>query len=348
MGKMKLASALAFAALLTAGCDPEAPVQSSNVTDEINGAVDAHAADPTTHTNLLIPAANLTGEIDGDQIEDGSIGIADIGTGAVGSDEIADQSIAFADLSAGSVGALQLVDDSVTSAKIAANAITASEIAAGAISGGIAGPITDNTITTADVMNDSILSADISDNSLTGADIADNILTDADIMDDSLTAASLANNSVGAGELADNAVDANAIQTDAVTTAKITDANVTAAKLGSLSVTQAKLNTDMAGELQDAATGANNNIFTFRNTSGGALGVTIWGVCESNVNGSQVFINDGAATADGCPNTALNGPPEIFILTDTMVMNNTNVTFQIDAGANDGIVRWRIYGIQFQ
>lgn len=332
-------TALSVLALLAAGCDPEAPVESSDVEAEIDAKIAVHAANSTTHSNLLVPAANVSGEFDGDQIEDGSIGIADLGIGSVGAEELADQSISVADMGAGSVGSLQLVDQAVTTAKIAPNAVTATEIAVGAIAGGVGGVLLDDSIDSADINNNSILGVDIANNTLSGTQIANDILDDGDIVDDGLDDTSLAANSVTASELANNAVDTNAI----------VDGDVTTAKIANQGVTQAKIDSDWSGQRVDATGGAGANytvVFGVNNNTGAMVTVDATGACDSDQANGRVRINNGAQDdVFICPDTNLT-TPDLFALT-LMVADGDTLTFEFDAGMNNATMRWRLFKIEF-
>ena len=52
-----------------------------------------HAVDTTTHTNLVIPAANVSGEFDSDQIAAGAIGNSELDVSSVGSDKTVEGSV---------------------------------------------------------------------------------------------------------------------------------------------------------------------------------------------------------------------------------------------------------------
>lgn len=344
----KTLSALSVLAILAAGCDPEAPVQSSDVAAEIDGKIAVHAADSSTHNNLLVAAANVSGEFDGDQIQDGSIGIADLGSGSVGSDEIADQSISVDDLGASSVGALQLVDNSISTAKIADSAVTASKIAAGSVSGGLAGAIADNTIGTADIENQSIAAADIANDTITGTQIANNILDDADIVDNGLDDTSLAANSVTDSELADNAVDAGAIAANAVTSGKIMNANVTAAKLADGAVTAFGGKLSAPDVLGSGTMGAFTTAFTMRVPNNGTV-IRVVAGCESDKPMSMLRLQDNNQMIDvTCPDTDLMGPMSLFILEITTNMAAEDVLFRYKSEANGDTTRWRIFSVTAQ
>ena len=351
-----LAIAISTMALLSAGCDPEAPVQSSDVAAEIDGKIAVHAVDTTTHTNLVIPAANVSGEFDSDQIAAGAIGNSELDVSSVGSEEIADGTIALADMGAGSVGASQLVALSVDGSKLAPGSIGPSHLALNSIVGGAAGPIMDGTITGADIMGNSIGGAQILDNAIASADITDNSVASVDVLLDSLGAVDLAPDSVGASELANNAVDTNAIvalavddtklAADSVTMTKILNLAVDSTKLAALAVTQAKIDSDFVGRRLDATGGAGaalNAVFVFTEPAGGAaIDITVVGACESTEPGSIVRLGDqSAACPDVGNNNPIDGTPVLFRL--VFNATNENVTFSYDAGADNNTVAWEIY-----
>ena len=70
-----------------------------------------------------------------------------------------------------------------------------------------------------------------SDNTVTTAKIVDDAVTTAKIADDAVTAAKIADDAVGADQLAASAVVTDSIVDDAITTAKIADSSITSAKL---------------------------------------------------------------------------------------------------------------------
>ena len=321
-------------ALVGAGCDPEAPVQSSDVEAEIDAKIAVHAGDATTHTNLLIPAANISGEIDGAQIEPDTIGLSQLGTGSVASDEIADQSIASADIGTSAVGPLQLADNAVTGPKIAADAVDASKLAPNAVTGGMAGAIMDQSISAFDMGPNSVAALQVIDGSIGTAEITNDTIDDTDVGNNALTAASLATNSVAADELANDAVDSAAIANNAVIDTKIAD----------LAVTQTKLNTNMAGR---GTNGAATTVFSWVNQAGNVT-FTITGACRSDAAGSVVILRNDDDNTDvtGDCGDALANPPETFKVSVT-AMDGDLIQFRYDSEAMGDITEWQIYSVSF-
>jgi len=361
-----LAVSISMVALLAAGCDPEAPVESSDVDAEIQAAITLHGDDTTTHGNLVVPAANVSGEFDSDQIAAGAIGNSELDVNSVGSEEIADGTIAIGDMGAGSVGTTQLADLSVSAAKIQVGSIDATKLAANSIVGGLAGVVMDGTITAFDLGAASVGTVQLMDDGVTTDDIANDTITDVNIADNTITAGSLANDSVGMGEIAADAVGtgeiaantvaavdiaadavgASELANDAVDTTAIVDLAVDSTKLSALAVTQAKIDSDFVGRRVDAVGGAGANlnaVFVFTEPSGGAaIDITVVGACESTEAGSIVRLGDqSAACPDVGANNTIDGTPVLFRL--VFNASNQNVTFSYDAGANNDTVAWEIY-----
>ena len=344
---MRMQRCVFLAFLVTvAGCDPETPVQETAASEEIQGRIDAHATDPNTHTNLNVAAGQITGEITGGQIADGTIGFEHIETEAVGSDEIADGAIASADIGQSAVGSSQLADDSVITAKIADDAVTGANIA-------------DTSVDTNHLVNVSVTAAKIALNTITDAQIATDAVTSAEIDDGTIALADMGNDSVDTNQIVDGAILNAKLDDNAVTTAKIMDgqvqtndianANVTTAKLANASVSHLKSGLRFVGEQTDAASGNFDTIvfsFTEDNTD---RTITVIGVCESDVAGSEVRLADddeGNNNDATCPDTDLMGPPAFFSLTvNANDANGDAVQLLINAGANNGTVRWTILNV---
>ena len=88
-------------------------------------------------------------------------------------------------------------------------AITAFKLAAGAVQGGVAGTIFDNTISTDDILNGSITAADLGNSAVVGGaagDVLDNSITTEDIANATITLGDMATNSVASQTILDNEV----------------------------------------------------------------------------------------------------------------------------------------------
>jgi hypothetical protein len=96
-----------------------------------------------------------------EDILDGTIAVADIGTGAVGSDEIIDNSIEAIDINTSAVTSDEILNLTILTEDIADNAITNVKMA-------------DDAITTTEIFNETILSEDIFNGTIATIDIADN------------------------------------------------------------------------------------------------------------------------------------------------------------------------------
>ena len=87
-------SILALAVLALTACDPKAPVEGSGGGGgDIDAAIAAHAANATTHTNLQVAAANVTGQFGGTQIQDFAITADKIANDSIDGDHILDGSV---------------------------------------------------------------------------------------------------------------------------------------------------------------------------------------------------------------------------------------------------------------
>jgi hypothetical protein len=105
-----------------------------------------------------IPSTDLTGQITGTQITDGSITTAKLGANAVTAGKI----------QAGTITSNEIAADTITAGNIAAGAVTASEIAAGAVT---AGHIASRTITATQIAVGAITANEIAANTITSAQI---------------------------------------------------------------------------------------------------------------------------------------------------------------------------------
>ena len=95
-------------------------------------------------------------------------------------------------------------DDTVSTAKLVDDAVTAAKIADDAV---VTAAIADDAITAALIADDAVVTAAIADDAITAALIADDAVVTAAIADDAITAALIADDAVVAAAIADNAVD---------------------------------------------------------------------------------------------------------------------------------------------
>ena len=155
------------------------------------------------------------------KILDGTIVGADLAADSITSGKILDGTITVDDLGVDSVDSAEIVADAVDSSEIADDAVGASEIAADAVG---SSELADNAVDTAALQNDAVTSDKIADGAVSGGlagQITDSSITADDLAANSVDASEIATNAVGSLELADNAVDTNSVQDDAITTAKI-------------------------------------------------------------------------------------------------------------------------------
>lgn len=319
-----------------AGCDPETPVQETSAAEEIEGRVNAHATDPNTHTNLNVAAGQITGEITGGQIADGTIGFEHIESEGVGSDEIADGSIAAIDIGQGAVDTLQLADDAVDNTKLADTCVDTLQLV-------------DLAVTGAKIAPDTITAAQINTDAVTSDEILNDTIVAADIDTDAVTAAEIAMNAVTDVEIATDAVRTAEIMDGQVQMDDIANVSVTTGKLANAAVTHLKSGLRFVGEQQDA-NNMNFDTIVFNFTENNMdRTIRIIGVCESNVAGSEVRLADddeGMNNDATCPDTDLLGPPAFFDLSVTADdADGDEVRLLINAGMANGFVRWTILNI---
>lgn len=153
-------------------------------------------------------ATDLTGQITGTQITDGSVTTSKIAANAVTANEIA--------------------ANAVTASEIAANAITADKVSAGAIS---ADKIAANAVTATKIAADAVTADKISANAVEADAIASN----------AITTGKIAAGAVNADQIAANAITSGKIFAGAVTTDKISTGNVTADKIAAGAIITSKL-----------------------------------------------------------------------------------------------------------
>ena len=88
---------------------------------------------------------------------------------------------------------------------------------------------TDDTVSTAKIVNDAVTQAKIADDAVGADQLASSAVVTASIVDDNVTQAKIADDAVGADQLAASAVVTASMVDDAVTTAKIADDAITSA-----------------------------------------------------------------------------------------------------------------------
>ena len=88
---------------------------------------------------------------------------------------------------------------------------------------------TDDTVSTAKIVNDAVTQAKIADDAVGADQLASSAVVTASIVDDAVTQAKIADDAVGADQLASSAVVTASMVDDAVTTAKIADDAITSA-----------------------------------------------------------------------------------------------------------------------
>ncbi len=131
-------------------------------------------------------------------------------------------------------------------------------VAAGAVSGGAGGTITDGTIDANDLAAGAVTSAKIADGTIAAADLAADSVTSAKIVDGTIVAGDLAIGAVVvsgglAGSITDGTIDANDLAASAVTSAKILDGTIATGDLANNAIDGNKLagNAVTSAKIQD-------------------------------------------------------------------------------------------------
>ena len=117
-------------------------------------------------------------------------------------------------------------DDTVSTAKIVNDAVTQAKIADDAVG---ADQLASSAVVTASIVDDAVTQAKIADDAVGADQLASSAVVTASIVDDNVTQAKIADDAVGADQLASSAVVTASMVDDAVTTAKIADDAITSA-----------------------------------------------------------------------------------------------------------------------
>lgn len=195
-----------------------------------------------------VPATDITGQVDGNQIADAAITATKIGNdavttakiavGAITSTELGVDAVTSAKIANSAITAAKIGNDAVTTAKIANDAVTADVIAAGAIT---ETKIAADAVTTAKIAANAITASEIAAGSITSSEIAANTISAGNIAAGAISATEIAAGAITTGKLAAGAVTANEIAADAITTEKIAAGAVTAAEITAGAITTAKI-----------------------------------------------------------------------------------------------------------
>ncbi len=187
-------------------------------------------------------------------------------------------------------------DDSVTTAKILNSNVTTEKIADDAI---VESKIADSAVTTAKIGDTNVTTAKLASGAVTTDKITDLNVTTAKLADDAVTTAKITNLNVTTDKLASDAVTTAKVADDAVTTVKIADDAVTTAKIADNTVTTDKLVNDAVTTLKitdlNVTTGkiADSAITAAKLDSDS---VTTIKILDANITTAK--INDAAVTAD--------------------------------------------------
>lgn len=331
---------VAVAALALAACDPKAPVE-ANESADVDAAIAAHAADASTHTNLSVAAANVTGSFGSAQIQDFAITADKIANDTIDSDHIFDGSIATNDIAGSAIGQQQLANGAVAAQHLSANAVQTAAIG-------------DLMVTSGKIAGDAITTAKILDGEVATGDLGANAVTSAKIMDGQVANGDLGADAVTSGKIMDGQIMNADLDADAVTTAKIMDGqvqtndlanlNVTTAKIADNSVTVAKLFTTENGR----GTGtAFTDVQVFQTNSAPPANVTVTLACGAEAGSAgEMRIVEGANTVAGpvtCPANSATNP--LLVRMAFAPANNKNYELEYKAGAANSAVVWRFLNI---
>ncbi len=311
---------------------------------------------------LTLAASSVSGGVGG-KITDGSITSADLATGAVTSTIIADATIAAADLNtmgatsgqvlkfngtnwapaadntSGSL-ALNSTQILVGNASNVATAVTMSgdatlantgaiTLAAGSVSGGVGGKITDGSITSADLATGAVTTTTIADGTIAAADLATGAVTSTTIADATIAAADL--NTMGAtsgqvlkyngtawapaadntsGSLALNSAQILVGNASNVATAVTMNGDATLTNAGAITLAASSVSGGVAGKITDGSI-VSADLATGAVTSTNILDATI-AAADLNAMGAsngQVLKYNGTAwspAADNSGSVSLN------------------------------------------
>ncbi|AHZ85359.1 hypothetical protein AB1A81_13185 [Bdellovibrio bacteriovorus] len=172
-------------------------------------------------------------------IEDGSIGTADLAPNAVTAAQITNNAVTTDKIADEAITSDKLMNMSITNSKIADGAITFNKIANGAIS---TSKIVDSAITSAKILDGSIVTADMADAAITSAKIADGTIVTSDVADAAITSAKIEDGTIVTSDIADAAINSAKIADGSIATADMANSAVTTAKIADGNVTDAKIN----------------------------------------------------------------------------------------------------------
>lgn len=365
------------ASLALVACDPQSPVESTDVDSKI-----AEHNQSGDHPNLTVPIGNVTGDVTTDRIADGTIGAADLSTTAVNGGTIQDESVTGADIQDGTLGGTDLAggiigpqhlalnavdsaaiaplaiittklnDNAVTTIKIADNQITGAKILDGEIANAdiaaaanIAGTkLANDAITSAKIMDGQVQNGDLAADAVTTAKILDGEVQNGDLGADSVTSAKIMNGQVALADLATDAVDSTKILNNSILTADIADASVTNG-----GITDAKLNFQTHG--RSASTAAVDFlVYKIGNAAESPGTITVSLACGAEAGTAGTILvrrNTTNMETFTCPANAA-AQPEVFITAPAIpVGNNDLITLRVTAGAAASAVVWRnviVYG----
>lgn len=195
-----------------------------------------------------VPAADLTGQVNGTQIADAAITATKIGNDAVTTAKIATEAITAAELGVDAVTSAKIANSAITAEKIGSSAVTTAKIANNAITSDLisASAITEtkiasDAITTPKIAAGAITASEIASDAITADKVAANAITAGSIAAGAVTASEIASGAITTSKLAAGAVTANEIAADAITTDKIAANAVTASEITSGAITTAKI-----------------------------------------------------------------------------------------------------------
>ena len=183
--------------------------------------------------------------VQSNEIEDGVVSAADLGTDSVGSDEIATNAVKAAEIDANAVGSSEIATGAVKAAEIDTNAVITTKIMDGNVTSAkiadgqvahidMAGDaiesdnIADGQVALADLAGDSVDASKIVNSSITTADIGNSQVTFDKIAGNAIDSARIVDNSVGAIDIGINAVGNSELANNAVMSSNIVDGQVTA------------------------------------------------------------------------------------------------------------------------
>ncbi len=288
-------------------------------------------------------------EITGDNIENGTIGFADIGSNGAAEGQVmkmvdgswvaADDDIgAGGDITAVSAGVglmggatsgeaiLAIADEGVINSMVADTAITNGKIADKAIT---SDKIQESAVTSTKIFNRAVISEKLDNYAVTTDKLADNAVTNSKLAANSITSDKIAPDAVGNEEIVVDAVGTPEIAADAVTSDKLADSSVTTSKLSKHAITNEKLDDNCVGTSKIAPQAVTSeqiaNYTIYNQDINSAADIETSKISGTAVNLSSAQIITGDKTFGGT----------VYFGDSTMIVDNNGISIGDTATSSD-------------